>query len=142
MPTDLPRFRRNVALTGLRRLEQIEARALWIGHDRETADGGNVGGWGIDLAAQTSHLGGGAVDVVDFDVARPARSHPRVGRVLGQRHHSADLRVAGAEQRVGHAGHGHVLRFPPNHFGIERLCRRDRRCSSTHTKRRNFACRP
>src|SRR5258708_704756 len=56
MPTDLPRFARDVALTGLRRLEQIEARALGIGHDRETADVRNVGGRSMDLTAPASHL--------------------------------------------------------------------------------------
>ena len=62
VPTGVPRFAGNDALAGLRRLEQIEDRTLWIGHDRETADVGNVGGGSIDFPAQALHLGGSAIE--------------------------------------------------------------------------------
>jgi len=48
---------------GLRRLEQIEACSLRIGHHRETPTLGMVGGRGINLPPKALQLGGGAIDI-------------------------------------------------------------------------------
>ena len=63
--------------------------------------------------------GGGRIDVIDGDIAEPARLRAGSPRLLRQYHQSADGGLAESEQRVGHAGRRGVTRRQADDLGVE-----------------------
>ena len=75
----------------------------------------------MDLAAGLGHAAGIVIDVVDADIAQPARSGAGIARLLGQRHQPGDRRLAGEQGGVFHVALAGVLGVPADDLAIKAL---------------------
>jgi hypothetical protein len=123
MPAAMPgrAGRRGLCLAAGSGLEQREGRALRIGDNGEAADAGDVHGRTVDGAACLRGLGSGRVNVLDADVAHPARPCSGIAGLLGQRHRSGHIGTFSAEQGVGHAHHAGISSAPSKDMAVEGL---------------------
>ena len=105
-----------------------------VGGDGEAADAWNILGRAVNCAGSRFDALRIDVDIIDRDIARPARLNTHGARFFGDRHQAADHRWPDGKKRIGAIGHARILRVPADHISIEKLQRLCCRWSSGRTR--------